>query len=384
MRLAMVAVGYNRPKSLERLLLSLLNVEYGGDCVDLIISLDKSPCESDLLKVANQINWNYGNKRIRTFTERQGLRAHIIQCGDLTEQYDGVVVLEDDLIVSKGVYAYCKQMIGYYGNDDRIAGISLYKHRINPGNYRPFDPAEDSNDVYFMQMAQSWGECWTGSMWKSFKKWYLSNDGPVRSDASFPAYIANWNDSSWLKYYNKYIVEKNKFFVYPYKSLSTNHTDIGEHNKSVNNDFQVPLLTESMDYRCVPLEDGIKYDIYFERIGITENILTDLNGKKILDLMGLRKNVEDADYLISVNSLPFKVVKQLQVRYRPIEENIIKPVQGSGIYVYDLHTPSKPPRNSPEILNSYDIRGVSWRRALRHGIDGFVTTARNYIKSLRP
>lgn len=382
MKLAMIAVGYNRPKSLNRLLLSLLEVDYGGDCVDLIISLDKGPCENDLLKIANQINWNYGNKKIRTFSKRQGLRAHIIQCGDLTEHYDGAVILEDDLIVSKGVYAYCKQMILYYGNDDRIAGISLYKHRINPGNLRPFDPAENSKDVYFMQVAQSWGQCWTKGMWKGFKKWYLTNRDSIKADASFPDYIANWNDSSWLKYYNKYIVEENKFFVYPYKSLSTNHTDIGEHNKIVNNDFQVPLLTESMNYRCVPLEEGIKYDIFFERIGISEYMLNDLDGKKTLDLMGMKTKFEDSDYLISVQALPYKVVKQLQLCYRPVEENLHKPVPGTGIYVYDLHTPAKLPKKTDQILDSYDIRGILWRRALRHGINGFLSTVRNFVKKI--
>ena len=104
--IAVVVVGYNRKESMIRLIESLKEADYKDDIVDLIISLDKSECIQEMIKVANSVLWNYGEKKVRTFKERQGLRKHIIKCGELTREYDAVIILEDDLVVSKYYYSY--------------------------------------------------------------------------------------------------------------------------------------------------------------------------------------------------------------------------------------------------------------------------------------
>ena len=43
MKYGVIAVGYNRPSSLRRLVCSLLKAEYYNEIVDLIISIDKIP-----------------------------------------------------------------------------------------------------------------------------------------------------------------------------------------------------------------------------------------------------------------------------------------------------------------------------------------------------
>ena len=126
MKIAIVAVGYNRPDSMNDLLKSIVKADYDSDRVDLIVSIDKGERQSEVISVAEQISWSFGEKIIRAFSERQGLRNHIIQCGDLTEKYDAVVVLEDDLLVSRYFYSYVKQTLKFYQNDPNIAGISLY------------------------------------------------------------------------------------------------------------------------------------------------------------------------------------------------------------------------------------------------------------------
>ena len=63
-----------------------------------------------------------------------------------------------------------------------------------------------------MQFAQSWGQCWTKSMWKSFRKWYIQNSGPIEANDDIPANITSWSDKSWLKYYMKYLIETNRYF----------------------------------------------------------------------------------------------------------------------------------------------------------------------------
>ncbi len=46
--------------------------------------------------------------------------------GDYTEEYDVVVVLEDDTYVSDSMYRYAYSAAVEYWDDERIAGISLF------------------------------------------------------------------------------------------------------------------------------------------------------------------------------------------------------------------------------------------------------------------
>ena len=130
-RFCIVTVGYNRPDAMMRLLHSLLEADYLGDKVDLVVSLDKGERQAEIVEKAESFVWPFGNKTIRAFSERQGLRKHVIQCGDYALAYDAVIVLEDDITVSKGFYAYARQAAAFYGKDPRIGGISLYKHHVN-------------------------------------------------------------------------------------------------------------------------------------------------------------------------------------------------------------------------------------------------------------
>lgn len=371
--IAIVVVGYNRPDSIEQLLTSLLQADYKNDYVDLVISLDKGERQQEIIAVSEQIQWPYGKKVVRAYEERQGLRSHIIQCGDLTEKYNAVVVLEDDLVVSPYFYSYVKQIIDYYSDDDRIAGISLYRHQTHPGVNRPFEPVNNGYDIYMQQFAMSWGQCWTKKMWKQFRMWYAANESKDLSEGDvLPSYVSRWNKQSWLKYYMRYIVEANKYFVYPYFSLSTNASDAGEHCRIPNNDFQVSLQEGDFEYRLPTFDKAVKYDVFFERVGIDEVIFPELKGKKILDLYGDRQAYGDFDYLISTSSRPYKIVKKVQLRYRPIEVNCIKPTPGEGIYVYNLRRSDTAPKLHQDILTRYDVRSLHWKKTLHLGWNGFI------------
>ena len=372
-KIAVIAVGYNRSDSIEQLLHSLLRADYAGDQVDLVVSLDKGQRQQEIVSAAEKIEWPHGEKIIRAFPERQGLRAHIIQCGDLTEKYDAVVVLEDDLMVAPYFYSYVKQTIKRYADDTHIAGISLYKHQTHPGVNRPFEAANNGFDVYMQQFAMSWGQCWTKEMWRKFRAWYNENEGKDLSEGNIlPSYISHWNKQSWLKYFMRYIVENDKYFIYPYFSLTTNASDAGEHCRIPNNDFQVSMQEGAMEYRFPDYEQAVKYDVFFERVGIEDRVFPELKGKKMLDLYGNRLNYKDADYLISTQSLPFQVVKNVQLRYRPIEQNCLMPVAGFGIFVYDLRKVGAKPRINNNIITRFDIRSLSWKNCLRIGCSGLI------------
>ena len=111
---AIVAVGYSRQKSLNRLLNSINNASYPFDDINLIISIDGGEEAEECLTLAQNFNWQHGQKHVRHFLQRQGLRNHIIQCGDLSEKYGAVIILEDDIFVSPSFYYYVYDAVNYY------------------------------------------------------------------------------------------------------------------------------------------------------------------------------------------------------------------------------------------------------------------------------
>ena len=194
MKFGVILVGYNRPKSLRRLIDSLLKAYYVPDIViDLIISIDYSEKQEEVFDVIKNIKWDYGLTHNITHDKHLGLREHILQCGDLSEQYDAIIMLEEDIIVSPYYFKYALQATLFYQNDSNIAGISLYKHEIVGGVQLPFIPQCNGFDAYLLQYAQSWGQCWTKAMWKKFRIWYDENkDLDLKTGHIIPDYIAHW------------------------------------------------------------------------------------------------------------------------------------------------------------------------------------------------
>ncbi len=151
---SIVVVTYNRPASLNRLLSFLSTAIYNSSDVNLIISIDYQASElhNDVVKIARDFNWKYGFKKIIEQKKNLGLKAHILSCGDLSEEYGAVIVLEDDLIVSPFFYDYALQSLEVYKEDLNIAGISLYTFEWSQVADRSFLPAPSGSEVFFFKM----------------------------------------------------------------------------------------------------------------------------------------------------------------------------------------------------------------------------------------
>ena len=363
-----------------RLWKTLLAADYGDDRVTLYISLDKGARQAELVRIAEDLDWPHGDKKIRVFPERQGLRPHIIACGELTREYDAVIILEDDLIVSQQYYQYAKRALAFYGDDPRIGGISLYKHLLNMDCNRPFLPEEDGSFTYLMQFAQSWGQCWNLRMWDGFYRWYTERGTAEVDPNDFPSCIMRWDEHSWMKYFMRYLRVSDQFFVYPRTSLTTCHADAGQHGGGDINDYQVPMLTGAPVYDFKPFEDMVKYDMFLERIGVPSLV----EGKSMcVDLYGYKKKFDGYDLLASTARRPYRVLRTCGLIYRPQEKNLFVPVEGKDIYIYDLHTPATLPADNGLALTRYDIRTVSWKRALAYGMDGLRRAVERRLKIKR-
>jgi hypothetical protein len=363
--MAVVVIAYNRLSSLQRLIHSLCKASYLGDKVDLVISLDHCGQDS-LIRFADSVLWPYGAKRVIAHKTRLGLKSHVLKCGDLTKEYNSICVFEDDLFASPGFYAFAKQASQHFIEWDLVAGISLYSHQWNPYVDRPFGAIEDRFDVFFLQVAQSWGQVWNRRSWQDFVEWMREKTDETLVTPLLPAEVSNWSSRSWLKFHNRYLIDVGKYFVYPRQSLSTNFSEQGEHAGSTAT-YQVPLLLDVKDRYYFPDSPNalVKYNAFFENISIPDFLGVD---KTMVDVSLYGNCITGKRYLLTTDALNYKVIKSYGLLLRPIDANVVLDIPGTGIYLYDT---SKPERNEASGLMSdsprflYEIRAGSWRAFLK-------------------
>lgn len=328
-----VVVAFNRAKSLQRILGFIDKGLYPAKNIPLIISIDRGD-NQDVIDVANRFEWKFGEKQVLCHEQNLGLRAHIIQCASLSEKYGGVIILEDDLLVSPNFYNYTLAALEFSKGKDKIGGISLYNHQINVHNSDPFWPMEDGYDNWYFQFASSWGEAWSREQWNKFIAWYKENkDKDLHAD-NFPEYVAAWSAKSWLKYYIKYLIETDRYFLYPRISLSSNCSEKGEHAIGADNTaFQVPMLCcEKKEYRFSELQESqAVYDAFYENTKLTDYIPY---SSLTIDLYGYRKTY-NTRYVLTSRALNYKIVEGFACSMRPHEANVLMHQPGNDFLLYD-------------------------------------------------
>lgn len=359
-RYGIITIGYNRIDSLRRLLDALNQAEYGTEKAILIISLDYADMP-EIVKLAEDYSWEHGEKHVHAYTERQGLRQHILNCGDYIETYKltAAAVFEDDVYPSPAYFNYMVQAVEFYGENENIAGISLYTHLWDEVYSRPFQPLLDRYDTFFMQYAQSWGQIWLPKQWKEFKNWYLNHSETFREAPGIPPAVAKWKDSSWLKYHIRYCVEKNKYFVYPRESLSTNFTEMGTHNKYKTALYQVPLQMDTKKrYEFAELETSqAVYDAFFENSRLAKGL--GLSEEDVcVDLYGSKVEWTERKYWLTTKKADYKVVRTYGLALRPQELNVILKMQGEEIKLYDLQSNVK---NDMKEMSMYQFFDYHYR-----------------------
>ena len=331
-RIAVVTVGYNRLNSMQRLLSSLLNADYSKYVnVPLVISLDCSGC-TELYNYVNNFSWPFGDKYVRIQEKRLGLKQHILTCGDLTDYFKAVILLEDDIFVAKDFYNYSVQMVDAYESDSTIASISLYSNEMNGFCWLPLTYLHNNSDVFAVQAVSTWGECWTSKMWREFRLW-LSNAEIPWDDIDMPLQIKHWGNA-WSKFFDAYMILENKFSIFPYTSLTTNFSDAGEHGGANNTIVQVNLQYGNREYHTKPFAELVHYDIYSNNIDIAAHLNIPLTNLCI-DLYGIRPNNTKKRYYLTVKRLPYKVIKSFGLYLRPQELNVIENIDGNDIFLYD-------------------------------------------------
>lgn len=384
---AIVVVGYNRRGSLERVLQSVVNAEYEYDDIKLIVSLDHSEIEGELVQAAERYRekWTHGTLEIRTTKKRMGLRNHILKCGDITNEYGAVIILEDDIIISPYFYEYVVQAVNRYKDEEMLAGIALYSHKWNGYVRQFFEPLQDGADCYLGQFSVTWGQCWTQKQWKSFRNWYSQNQ-KLKHRKDVPEHIHNWPETSWGKYFVHYIVEKNKYYLMPYVSLATNFSDAGQHIKMSSTEHQVPLLYGKKIYNFPELENAIKYDIFFENLNLGKHLLNKTGGKDICVNLYGDKYMGGYEFALTKWQLPYHVVQSFALQMQPQELNVYYNISGEDIFLYDLRKKERNKQKSSFLqtykILDYNIKYISFKNAVIYSVFRFRESLRSILKRL--
>lgn len=347
-----VVVAFNRLKSLNRILDSL-NRSFTPNGTKLIISIDNDGKNKDVAELSSEFKWKFGEKEVIYYKERLGLRNHIIKCGDFSFDYGSVIILEDDLFVSPYFYKYAQEALTYYSNCDNIAGISLYNQPYTESSKLPFIPIKDNSDVYFKQVPSSLGQAWSKEHWHSFKKWYDTNPD-VHNCKGLPVKVRNWPESSWKKYYYAYLVNFNKYFVFPQISFTTNFSDPGE-NMVVRIYFgQTPIKIIESPFNFKALKDAINvYDAYSEilpdKINMLCNTLNDYDFE--VDLYG-KKDSFTKDYVITSKTCK-NYIAGFERSMKPHEMNVIMDIRGEELVLAKRDDIIIQQQTMEEFINEY-------------------------------
>lgn len=391
---AIVAVGYNRPDGMKRLLESIGRAHFDCEDVPLIVSIDESNRSDEVEAVAKAFDWKYGTKEIRRFPERQGLRKHIVQCGDYSEKYGAVIILEDDLIVAEDFYSYVCAAHEKYGEEDDVCGVALYSYGCNVFTHYTFTPLPSLSDVYLGAMVVTWGQSWNARQWKCFKTWYFEHEDKLPAlNPNIPRDISSWT-RSWGRYFASFAAEKQLFYVYPYRARTTCFSDFGEHNNvTVPVTFvQVPLMKGCpKGYLLGDVSSLIKYDSFYERILTEKEMICGIPGNEVcMDLSNMKTFAGGKRYVVTNSRLPYKEIGSFALTLRPASLNVIEGIPGNQLHMYDLEggnglirtwSGNRPHYDADHLRIRYEFHDVSWRVMKFYSLKEFFLRVRDNLKA---
>jgi hypothetical protein len=334
-----VVPAFNRPDSLERLLASLRLADY-PDSARLVISVDRAagnapdPRNEAARQVALGAAWPHGPKEVIVHDTPQGLIGNVFFCGGLAERYGAVILLEDDLVVSRQFYRYAAQALDRYADDERIGGISLNALWFNGYTHQPFIPLMDGSDVFFLPVAWYQGQAYSAGQWARFREWLALGRPRPTADGPLHDLFAQFPQTDWFPIKTLYLVETGQVYAFPRESMTSNYGDAGTHFRRPTSFFQVPLQHLRQQFDLRPLDEALAvYDSFYElqpdRLARLTNRLSGIECD--FDLYATKS----ARHLTRPWVLTTRPAAHPGARFgkmmRPLEANIIFNVAGEGI-----------------------------------------------------
>lgn len=326
---------FDRESCFSRLLEKLNESYYPKDNIDLIISIDNSN-NTNIFDMAEEFVWKHGIKEIIRHNKHLGLKEHIFFCGELTKKYKAIILIEDDVILSKEYYQFASSALKFFNKNKDVFSISLTSFPYDEFAKRQFYPIDDGFDNYFTNTAATWAFTLTDRNWKPFRKWFSKNTKLEMDFTGLPEAVISWSEGSFKKILDLYLLEKSKYFAIPRKNLAVNSGNVGTHYSQENLNFSVPILISKCEYKFTPLNKSIaRYDAFLEleteRLKqLVPNLknydfTTDLKGIKSIDTIKTKYILTSRECNCPIRSYGLKLI--------PFEMNIIENIQGDYFHL---------------------------------------------------
>jgi GT2 family glycosyltransferase len=257
---------YNRPEHTRRTI-SYLKKNILAEESRLYIFSDAAKTEADVAKVnevRKLISDTEGFKSVKVIERKDNLGlANSIIAGvtQLVNEYEKVIVFEDDLLSSPYTLTYFNDALERYANQDKVMHIGAYMYPIDNSSLP---------QTFFYRAATSWGWATWARAWKYFepdvdtlisqfdnkKILQFSIEGNMNFWKQIQQFKAGKNNSWAIRWYAS-IFLKGGLTLNPSKSLINNIGNDGSGIHSNNEDiYKVNVADEPITYFHDKLEEN--------------------------------------------------------------------------------------------------------------------------------
>ena len=198
-----ILFAFNRPDALRRSLTALAAADLAAE-TDLFIRLDGPRNEADAEKVAAVREvaasaTGFRSVAVYRAEKNQGLGPSVIAgVSQVLDFSETVIVLEDDLVVSRGFLVYMNRALRHFADDDRVFSVCGYTNRVTVPEGYPYD-------TYFAPRSSSWG--W--ATWRD--RWQSVDWNPTPASLQKNARAFNrWGGSDCAKIMRDWMEGRNK------------------------------------------------------------------------------------------------------------------------------------------------------------------------------
>jgi hypothetical protein len=258
---------YNRPWHTEQTLNALMENDLAKDSVLYIYSDGcKDITNNTLLKEISEVREIIRKKKwcknvyITISNENKGLAKSIISAvSEIVNRHGKVIVLEDDIVTSKGFLKYMNNALNFYQNEEKVMHISAYMH--------PHD--QQLPETFFFEVPYphgwaTWRRSWIhfkddasglysyfedNRLWNSFNKFggkLLQKQLKANVDGKLNTWFIKWHSA---------MVKKKGLTLYPKQSLTNN---IGFDNSGVHctvtSKFDIEVLAQEIQVNAIELK----------------------------------------------------------------------------------------------------------------------------------
>ncbi|WP_197276032.1 CatB-related O-acetyltransferase [Mangrovimonas sp. TPBH4] len=301
-------------------------------------------------KVREYIKKITGFKKI-TIVERisnWGLANNIIDgVSSIVNKYGKIIVLEDDIVTSKGFLRFMNQSLETYKNEKSIAQINgyVYPHQAT------------GEDLLYLRVLACWGWATWKDRWEEYNHditkafTFLNSQNKIDEfnilgDADYYTQLQNNKSNviyTWaVRWYASWFIN-GKISVFPPVALVQNigDDDTGEHSKASNNVFR----GKTVDYVSVPNTFNIKESL-IEKRRINNFYKTQV-----------KKNKVKKEHLISkgLRSLLFRFLPETRVLF---DKNINWKLLRNTTYDFNIASTAKV--NTPYYIVDSTIEDYSY------------------------